>query len=70
MPQPVYSNMAEICGSMSSSNYRQVGSGTETVGHERPSGPLTPGSKGPVSTPSPEVKSASEGKGMIQVFYA
>ncbi|XP_050718409.1 protein MTSS 2-like isoform X3 [Eriocheir sinensis] len=60
VPQPVYSNMAEICGSVSP-NYRQVASESKAVvEQERPGGPMTPGGKGPASTPSPEAKSASE----------
>lgn len=66
MPQPVYSNMAEICGSVSP-NYRPVISESKAVvEQERPGGPMTPGGKGLASTPSPEAKSASEGEGRVR----
>ncbi|KAG0724874.1 Metastasis suppressor protein 1 [Chionoecetes opilio] len=61
VPQPVYSNMAEICSNVSSGNYMQHGSGSEAKEPERPSVCVAAGSKGPVSTPSPEMTSASEG---------
>ena len=63
MPQPVYSNMAEICGS---GNYMQIESGSEVMEPERPSSALGVGSKGPVSTP-PEMISVSEGK--VKMMY-
>ncbi|KAK8398390.1 hypothetical protein O3P69_003941 [Scylla paramamosain] len=65
VPQPVYSNMAEICGSVGSGSYMQLSSGSEAVEPERPSGPLAAGNKGPVSTPSPESKASSEGVGSM-----
>lgn len=66
VPQPVYSNMAEICGSLSPI-YRQVpGESKAAVDQARPGGPMTSGGKGPASTPSPEAKSASEGEGRVR----
>lgn len=70
VPQPVYSNMAEICGSVGSGSYMQVSSGSEAVEPERPTSSLTAGNKGPVSTPSPESKSSSEGKEQNACVYS
>ncbi|MPC26474.1 Metastasis suppressor protein 1 [Portunus trituberculatus] len=65
VPQPVYSNMAEICGSVGSGGYMQVSSGSEAVEPERPSGAVATPNKGPVSAPSPELKASSEGVGSM-----